>query len=216
MSHNLKLEVVHANDLSPLLLNAIHALCHRAYEEDVGPLFATFSDATHVLGFLDGDLVSHAMWVTRWLQRGDNPLLRTAYVEMVATEPQFQGRGYATAVMRRLAEAISAYDLGGLSPAETGMYARLGWVFWRGPLSIRWGQQFIPTPDEQVMILRLPQTPLLDLGSARHGAAGIYLSKTVRPVPGTTNVSLEGSARHGAAGIYLIKTIRPVPGTTNV
>lgn len=163
MSQSLKVEVIPAAGISPALLNAIHSLCYRAYEEDLRPLFATFNDPTHVLGFLDGDLVAHAMWVTRRLQPGDSQPLRTAYVEMVATEPQFQGRGFATAVMRRLADGISAYDLGGLSPAETSVYARLGWVFWRGPLFIRANQQLIPTPDEQVMILRLPQTPPLDL-----------------------------------------------------
>ncbi len=163
MSQNLKLEIIHAKDLTPDLLDTIHTLCHRAYDEDLHPLFATFNDTTHVLGFLDGVLAAHAMWVTRWLQPGDNQLLRTAYVEMVATEPRFQRRGFATAVMSRLAQAISAYDLGGLSPAETSVYARLGWVFWRGPLFIRADQQLMPTPDEQVMILRLPKTPPLDL-----------------------------------------------------
>ena len=163
MSPNLKLEVIPAAGISPTLLDAIHALCRRAYDEDLRPLFATFNDPTHVLGFLNGNLVAHAMWVTRWLQPGSAPPLRTAYVEMVATEPLFQGRGFATAVMRHLADAISTYDLGGLSPAETSVYARLGWVFWRGPLFIRADPQLIPTPDEQVMILRLPQTPPLDL-----------------------------------------------------
>lgn len=163
MSPDLKFEVVPAAGISPTLLDAIYALCQRAYGEDLRALFATFQDVTHVPGFLDGVLVAHAMWVTRWLQPGNAPPLRTAYVEMVATEPRFQRRGFATAVMRHLADAISAYDLGALSPAETSVYARLGWVFWRGPLFIRADQQLIPTPDEQVMILRLPQTPPLDL-----------------------------------------------------
>jgi hypothetical protein len=43
------------------------------------------------------------------------------------------------------------------------MYARLGWEFWRGPLFIRRAGRLIPTPDEEVMILRLPKTPPLDL-----------------------------------------------------
>jgi aminoglycoside 2'-N-acetyltransferase I len=163
MQANLRLEIVPGDQLAPDLVGNVHALCHRAYEEDVGSLFATFVDATHVLGFLEGALASHAMWVTRWLRPGDGPRLRTAYVEMVATELHLQRRGLSTAVMARLASAISGYDLGALCPAEPGLYARLGWVFWRGPLFIRSEQGLIPTPAERVMVLRLPHTPALDL-----------------------------------------------------
>jgi len=142
---------------------AVHALCNRAYQEDLEYLFSTFNNATHVLGFLGARLVSHAMWVTRWLQPGDGSSLRTVYVEMVATEPRFQRRGFATTIMRRLASAITDFDLGGLCPAEPELYARLGWDFWRGPLSIRTPEGLMPTPEERIMILRLPKTPPLDL-----------------------------------------------------
>jgi aminoglycoside 2'-N-acetyltransferase I len=160
---SLRIEIVQADRLAPDLLASIHDLCNRAYEEDLEYLFSTFKDASHVLGFLDTRLVSHAMWVTRWLQPGDGPLLRTAYVEMVATEPGFERRGFATAVMQRLASAIADFELGGLCPAEPALYAKLGWVFWRGPLSIRTPDGLVPTTEERVMILRLPKTPALDL-----------------------------------------------------
>ena len=163
MQQNLRLEVVRADELTPDLLPSVHALCNRAYEEDLKPIFATFMDATHVLGFWGSTLVSHAMWVTRWLQPGDGPRLRTAYVEMVATEPHLQKRGFATAVMGRLTSAISEYDLGGLCPAEPQLYARLGWISWRGPLFIRSPERLIPTPNESVMILQLPKSPSLNL-----------------------------------------------------
>lgn len=163
METELKLEVIRDIHLTEEQRSAIHALCNRAYEEDLTSLFNTFKDVTHVLGYLEETLVSHAMWVTRWLQLGDSPTLRTAYVEMVATEPNFQRRGFASAIMRRLAEAISDFELGGLCPAEPELYAKLGWVFWRGPLFIRMPGGLIPTPDEEVMILRLPKTPTLDL-----------------------------------------------------
>ena len=163
METELRLETIHANHLTVEQLTAIHALCNRAYAQDLTPLFKTFTDATHVLGYLGTSIVSHAMWVTRWLQPGDGPLLRTAYVEMVATEPRFQLRGFATAVMRLLADAISDFDLGGLCPAEPELYARLGWIFWRGPLFIRTQEELVSTPEERVMILRLPKTPPLAL-----------------------------------------------------
>jgi aminoglycoside 2'-N-acetyltransferase I len=163
MPQSLKIEVARASEITPELEAAVHALCNRAYGEDLAALFTTFPDPTHVLGFQDGKLASHAMWVRRWLQIGNGPLLRTAYVEMVATEPELQGQGFATKVMQHLASAIIGYDLGALCPAETSVYSRLGWVFWRGPLFIRRGEQLIATPEERIMILPLPKTPALDL-----------------------------------------------------
>ena len=100
MNDKLRLAVLHDNHLTAEQLTAIHELCNQAYEEDLRFLFTTFSNATHVIGMSGESIVSHAMWVTRWLQIGDNPILRTAYVEMVATEPHFQRRGFATKVMR--------------------------------------------------------------------------------------------------------------------
>ena len=140
MNKNLGVKVLHDDQLTSAQLAEIHALCHRAYavyNVAVEPLFRTFTDATHVIGWWDSSMVSHAMWVTRWLQPGNQPALRTAYVEMVATEPHYQGRGFAAAVMRRLADAIHDCELGGLCPAESGLYTKLGWVFWQGPLFIR-------------------------------------------------------------------------------
>ncbi len=162
MRKNLNIEVAHVDELAPDLKVAVLALCNRAYDEDLAPLFATFANPTHVLGFLGEALVSHAMWVTRWLQPGNSPHLRTAYVEMVATEPDQQRRGFATAVMRHLASAISEYDLGALCPAEPALYSRLDWDFWRGPLFIRSGEVLLATPQERIMFLRLENTPLLD------------------------------------------------------
>jgi aminoglycoside 2'-N-acetyltransferase I len=104
------------------------------------------------------------MWVTRWLQAGDGPLLRTAYIEAVATDPGHQRRGYTTAVMKALAEAIQDFDVAFLCPSDEGMvlYPRLGWQYWRGPLSIRTPEGRLPTPEERVMFLALPAMPALD------------------------------------------------------
>jgi len=131
---------------------------------DFEPILNTFEDATHVMGYSQGKLVSHALWVTRWLQCPDAPALRTAYVEAVATHTTARRMGFATAVMRSLATSIHDFDLGALSPSETSLYLRLGWEFWRGPLAIRTPNALLPTPEEEkVMILRLPNTPPLDL-----------------------------------------------------
>jgi len=163
MDNGIKFEVIRSDNLTTDKLASIHALCNRAYEEDLTVLFNTFRDATHVLGYLGETIVSHAMWVTRWLQPGNGPRLRTAYVEMVATDPGHQRQGFATAIMNQLAGKITDFELGGLCPAEPELYEKLGWVFWRGPLFIRTAEGLTSTPDEKVMILRLKKTPALDL-----------------------------------------------------
>jgi len=58
---------------------------------------------------------------------------------------------------------VSDHQLAALCPATEHLYARLGWRFWRGPLSARRDDGIVATPHERVMILPLPQTPSLDL-----------------------------------------------------
>ena len=163
--HELRLELVGGDALEAGTRAEIVALCDRAYERDMAPYFEVLLSQTHVIASLDGVVVSHAMWVTRWLQIGFRPLLKTAYVEMVATEPEYQRRGYAASVMRLLAESITGFEIGALCPSDAGvaLYPRLGWEPWRGPLFIRGSHEVIPTPEERVMVLRLPGTPELDL-----------------------------------------------------
>jgi aminoglycoside 2'-N-acetyltransferase I len=166
MPEGLSLQVIKGGDLSEQERHEVVALCSRAFETDYGVFLPTFLDATHILARRQGALVSHALWITRWLQPEGLPSLRTAYVEAVATAEAYRGRGYATVVMERLSQEVKDFELGGLSPAGQGLYARLGWDLWRGPLFIRTGAELVPTPDEVVMVLRLPNTPSLDLDAA--------------------------------------------------
>jgi aminoglycoside 2'-N-acetyltransferase I len=163
---HLDITVAPASELNPPTRAAVIDLCNRAYAEELTAIFESFQDGTHVVGAVNGKLVTHAMWVTRRLQIADGPLLRTAYVELVATAPAFRRRGYAKAAMLRLHQEIQDYDIGGLSPFSVAYYARLGWEQWQGPLFVRKKGQRIRTPDEEeVMIFRLPQTPNLDLNA---------------------------------------------------
>ena len=164
MSHKLTIEIIPKNQLSEADNTEIIVLCSQAYEEDYAPYLAAFEDSFHILAHCEGVLVSHALWITRWLQIGTDPLMRTAYVEGVATDERYRGQGFATAVMERLAIEIRAFELGGLSPAETSLYTRLGWEYWKGSLFHRKDGELIRDPaDEEMMILRLPETPELDL-----------------------------------------------------
>lgn len=159
------IKVLHSKLIPETIRNDIVSLCNRAYEKDMQPILETFVDATHVLGYSNGLLVCHALWITRYLQAGTNPMMRTAYVEAVATEAKYRGRGFASAVMKHLVSEVQEYDLAALSPFRVEYYQRLGWELWRGPLFIRTKDNLVSSldDDEEVMIFRLPKTPLLDL-----------------------------------------------------
>lgn len=145
----------------------IGALCRAAYGEELEGDLRSMRPLGHVLGWLDGELVSHACWVERALAPGAHAPLRTAYVEAVATAPAHQGRGFASELLRRLAtEVRGEFELAALAPSDAAFYARLGWESWRGPLAIRTDGGVMATPGEEVMVMRLPRTPAIDLASS--------------------------------------------------
>jgi aminoglycoside 2'-N-acetyltransferase I len=162
------IHVVPAASLPSASLEEVLGICDRAYGEDLRPIFRTFELPVHVLGVVDNHIVTHALWVTRWLASGTGAPMRTAYVEAVATEPRYQGRGYASTVMMRVIDAVTDFELAALSASDRGrsLYARLGWETWRGPLYIRNAADVIATPGESAMIHRLPATPFLDTTTA--------------------------------------------------
>lgn len=151
--------------------DAVVTLCLAATPEAEGfrDLFSLLPpDGLHLLGCEDDRLVSHAVVTTRWVQPAGLPRLRTAYVDAVATLPPAQGRGFGSAVLRRLAAVVAdeGYQISCLETGKVGFYARLGWERWQGPLAGRGAEGLVPTPDQDgVMVLRLPRTPPLDLTS---------------------------------------------------
>ncbi len=156
-------------DLSETARAAIIQLCIAAHQQgDLQNLFTYVpAGGLHFLAFDDDRVVSHAMVTTRWLQPEDHPLLKTAYIDAVSTLPAYQGQGYGSALMNRLARDIDpVYVIACLETDRETFYARLGWQTWRGPLAGRSEQGMIPTPEQRgVMVLRLSQTPELDLDS---------------------------------------------------
>lgn len=71
-----------------------------------------------MLGYLDAELVGHAVVTTRWLQPSGLPVLRTAYVDAVSTLPRYQRLGYGSAVMRHLTTVIPDYAIA-YKPSES-------------------------------------------------------------------------------------------------
>ncbi|UCD09612.1 MAG: GNAT family N-acetyltransferase [Dehalococcoidales bacterium] len=166
MDKELTLKVKKYRDLSEQELADIIELCSQAFETDYRPFLDTFTDPTHVLGYYENTLVSHALWITRWLQVGDSPMMRTAFVEGVATEQAFRKKGYALVVMKRLAEEIFDYEIGGLCTGSPDFYSRLGWQVWKGPLFARKDNESIPSQEgASVMVLHLTDTPVLNLSA---------------------------------------------------
>jgi GNAT superfamily N-acetyltransferase len=144
----------------------VAALCGEVFDCDYRSLMDLCPVRTHVLGYAEGRLVAHALWLDRPLRIAWGPWLNAAYVEGVATHPAYRERGYGVAVMRRLQEEIRDYDLAALSPAVEEWYLALGWERWQGPLFIEEECSVAPTPDECVLIYRTPKTPAIDLKSS--------------------------------------------------
>ncbi len=74
----LVIERSQSGGLSPRLTDAVHRLCDAAYDTATHPYFASLGPGEHLLGMQGGQLVSHLMWVTRWLEPQGHKLLKTA------------------------------------------------------------------------------------------------------------------------------------------
>jgi aminoglycoside 2'-N-acetyltransferase I len=145
----------------------IHVCRTAQQEDDFTNLFSYIpSGGIHALAYREQELVSHAVATTRWLQPQGLPLLRTAYIDAVATLPAYQGQGIGSTVMRHLASVLSDFEIACLETDRVSFYTQLGWEEWRGPLAGRRATELLPTPDQKgIMILRLAHTPPLDLDS---------------------------------------------------
>ena len=167
MPEALTVRVVATEYLNESERAAIVAVCIAAHEnEEFGRMFTHFirSGGRHFLAYRGDELVSHAVVTTRWLQPEGQPEMKTAFVDAVSTLPAAQGQGFSSATMRRLGAEVGDYEIGCLQTDLVGFYERMGWEFWRGSLAGRGEHGLIPTPEQRgVMVLRLPQTPPLDL-----------------------------------------------------
>ncbi len=163
---SLELRTMRTSDMDKETRESVVGLCIDAHrEEDFQNLFTYLPpEGLHVLAYLEEQLVGHAVVTVRWLQAGKGPVLRTAYVDAVATSPTNRRQGIGSAVMQHLASVIDDCDIACLETDRVAFYERLGWEEWRGPLGGRSAEGFIPTPDQSgIMILRLARTPNLDL-----------------------------------------------------
>ena len=157
---------VHTEDLNADTRASIIQACIAAHQEDdFNHLFSYIPfGGLHFLAYQEQVLVSHAVVTTRWVQPEGHPILRTAYVDAVATLPAYQSQGIGSALMQHLALGISDYEIACLETERISFYARLGWQAWRGTLAGKKESELIPTPDQVgIMVLTTPKTPPLDL-----------------------------------------------------
>ena len=152
-------------DVSPEMLAKIKALNEQAHGEPFVEDWDHAIGGAHFFIEEDGEPVSHASVVERWLETGGHKL-RTGYVEAVATRPDRQRSGLATQILNAVTVHIRLlYELGALSTGEKDFYARVGWETWRGPTHVRTDDGLRRTEDEDggIMILRTVSTPELSL-----------------------------------------------------
>jgi len=168
----LRVTTAQTEELEPSQLVELTALCEASFGESFASAWERVGPGLHVMGELEGRVVTHAMVVDRRLYLGHEAdvALDVAYVEHVATLPTVQGFGHGSRTMRRLGDIIGeAYTLGALATGRSQFYEQLGWITWAGPTSVRMpdGERLrSPTQDGHVMIFRTPRTPDdLELGA---------------------------------------------------
>ena len=165
---NVIVTVLATENLTAAQRSSVIDVCSEAHESDEFKHLFSFipSGGRHFLAYRGPELVSHAVVTTRWVQPEGHDAMRTAFVDAVATLPRFQGQGYASATLGRLAVEVSDYEIGCLQTDRVEFYERRGWELWRGSLAGRGEGGLIPTPQQRgVMVLRLPWTPSVDLAT---------------------------------------------------
>jgi len=162
-------EIVPSSSLSVEDFEDIIDVCLAAYGQDLRPFFSYLNQPTHLLIRQNGKIVSHACIGERWLKQKDDPPMRTAYVEAVATHPEMRRKGFASDIMQRsvMEAAKMDFELAALCTGRLEFYSRLGWELWRGPLYCRKDGKVLPCFEEEdnVMIYKLSRSPLLDLSA---------------------------------------------------
>lgn len=173
MAQPARLRSTSTEELTTAEVAAIRALMAAAFGSDEEDAF-TDDDWEHAIGGLhfilevDGEIVAHASVVERQLHV-EGHILRTGYVEAVATAPSRQGAGFGSQVMRNVSAHIrEGFELGALGTGRHRFYERLGWRTWAGPSAVRTPDGVHPTPEDDgyIMVLATPTTPRLDTSSS--------------------------------------------------
>lgn len=157
--------LAHTADLDSTTLQRVHQMVSEAFAGDF-----TDNDWEHALGGMHalvwrhGAIIAHASVVQRRLQYQDTAL-RCGYVEGVAVREDRRGQGLVHALLDGVEQVMrGAYQLGALSSSDRArsLYARRGWLPWRGPTSVLAPTGPTRTPEDDGTIFVLPVTVSLD------------------------------------------------------
>ncbi|AZC03415.1 MULTISPECIES: GNAT family N-acetyltransferase [Acinetobacter] len=153
----MQFKIIAAQDLDKNQRNQIAELCFAAFDEDPWSQYAFMQKAFHVVGILDDQIVSHALWTDRVFAINGSSNVKTAYVEYVTTDYTMRGKGVASQLLKYLVEALTdlKYELAALQPEDEAFYKKLGWTTWWGDLYIKQDTSTYLTDDYEIMLYPL-------------------------------------------------------------
>lgn len=165
MSETRRIQTASTDQLTAERFAEIDAVCEAAFGFAFARVWEHVGQGIHVTADVEGRVVAHAMLVDRRVYIGPelDTALDAAYVENVATVPDAQGEGHASAVMEEASRIIGEeYEIGALGTRDQPFYRRLGWIVWAGPTFVRTsdGERIrTSATDGEVMVFRTPRTP---------------------------------------------------------
>ncbi|RJQ71579.1 GNAT family N-acetyltransferase [Pseudonocardiaceae bacterium YIM PH 21723] len=160
------IELAHTWELDATDLAKIREFLTLAYDGEFSDTdWANSLGGVHALIWADDELIAHGSVVQRRMLVADR-LLRTGYIEAIATHPEHRRNGYGNAIMDGLELVLrGAYELGALSTGGDAvrLYTERGWQLWEGPTSVFGRSGVELTPDEDGGIYVLPVTGPVNL-----------------------------------------------------
>ena len=156
-----------SDELSDAVRAAIRTLMWTAFDDFTEDDWSHGIGGVHVVAFDGGLPIGHASVVTRNVYVDDEVYVG-GYLEAVAVDARYRGRGVGAAVVGAADEVVERrYPVAALSTSEHRFYERLGWERWLGPTYVVSGDGWRRTADEDggVMVLRPPGSPIRDLSA---------------------------------------------------
>ncbi|MCZ2977984.1 GNAT family N-acetyltransferase [Acinetobacter baumannii] len=153
----MQFKIIAAQDLDKNQRYQIAELCFSAFDEDPWSQYTFMQKAIHVVGILNNQIVSHALWTDRVFTINGSSDVKTAYVEYVTTDYTMRGKGLATQLLKYLVETLThlEYGLAALQPENEAFYEKLGWTVWKGNLSIKQDTFSYLTDEYEIMLYSL-------------------------------------------------------------
>lgn len=153
----MQFKIIAAHDLDKQQRQQIAELCFAAFDEDPWSQYTFMQTAVHIIGILDDNIVSHALWTDRIFTLKDGITVKTAYIEYVTTDVKMRGKGLASKLLKYLTDALTTlgYELAALQPEDETFYKKLDWISWWGDLYIKQDTFTYLTDDYQIMLFPL-------------------------------------------------------------